>query len=232
MFAARVRKPARTYIAGVSMGGLITLDLAERFPGKYDGALAICGVVGGSRIRFQREGDGRVLFTYFLPGVLPRELLQTPILDYSVGSPIWNAIAGTLAAGLAAPGQTTMQFANAAGLTGSNPSEIIYSALSLFGNGYNEMLQRTHGHNFYDNTHTIYRGSANDAALNAHGQRFHADWDGVNFLAECYTPTASFASGAYHLYDPGSDCRFLPGGGIRSRGRRRRLFQVPGSAVR
>ncbi|MBI1786915.1 MAG: hypothetical protein HYR60_05095 [Acidobacteria bacterium] len=189
LFAARVGKPARTYLVGVSMGGLITVDLAENLPTKYDGALSICGIVGGSRVQWQRVGDGRVLFDYFFPGVLPGDLLHTPNLDYSPGSPTWLALVNSLVAGLASPGLPTLQFANVAGLTGSTPGEIIFSALSLFGNGFNELLQRTQGHNFYDNSATIYMGSANDAALNAQVQRFRAEPDAVNYVNRYYSPT-------------------------------------------
>jgi len=189
LFAAQVGKPSRTYLAGVSMGGLITVDLAESFSNRYDGALSICGVVGGATAQWQRLGDGRVLFDYFFPHVLPGDLLHTPDLDYSIGGPIWTAVSNALAAGFAAPGNPTLQFASVAGLTGSTPNELIYSAFSLFGSGFNEMLQRTQGHNFYDNTRTRYTGSANDDLLNARVQRFQAAPDAVEYVAKYYTPT-------------------------------------------
>ncbi|HMO96924.1 MAG TPA: hypothetical protein PKD27_12465 [Tepidiformaceae bacterium] len=46
-FAARFGEPATTIIAGESMGGHITVLSLERFPGEYDGGLALCGVVAG-----------------------------------------------------------------------------------------------------------------------------------------------------------------------------------------
>jgi pimeloyl-ACP methyl ester carboxylesterase len=189
LFAGQVGKPSRTYVIGTSMGGLITVDLAENFPGKFDGALSICGVVGGAPVQWQRFGDGRVLFDYFFPGVLPGDLLHTPNdLDYSVGGPIFTAVANALAAGFATLGNPTLQFASVAGLTGSTPNELIYSAFSLFDNSFNELLQRTQGHNFYDNTHTVYSGSANDDLLNARVQRFQATQDAVDYVAKYYTP--------------------------------------------
>ena len=190
LFAARVSNPTRTYLVGTSEGGLITLDLTEGFPGQYDGTLAICGVVGGTPLHFQHFGDGRVLFDYFFPGVLPGDLLHMPNLDFSPGSPTYTAVANSLIAGLFAPGQPTLQFANVAGLPGSNVNEIIFSGLTLVG-GYtaiNELLQRTNGHNFYDNTKTVYSGSANDAALNAGVRRYSADQGGVNYVAHYYDP--------------------------------------------
>jgi pimeloyl-ACP methyl ester carboxylesterase len=193
LFSARVGKPTRTYLVGVSMGGLVTVDLAENSPKRYDGALSICGVVGGTQAQVQRLGDGRVLFDYFFPGVLPGDLLHTPTLDYSVGGPVWNAVVNAIMAGYAAPGNPTLQFASAAGLTGSTPNEFIFSAFSLLGNTYTELLQRTGGHNFYDNTKTVYTGTANDTQLNAKIQRFQAVPDAVDYLAKYYTPTGKLS---------------------------------------
>ena len=193
LFASRVGKPSRTYLAGLSMGGLVVVDLAESFPGDFDGALSLCGVVGGSGLQFQHYGDGRVLFDYFFPGVLPGDLLHMPNLDFSAGSATYVAVYNSLVQGLGAPGQPTLQFASVANLPGSNPGEIIYSALQLVGafGAINDMLVRTHGHNFYDNRNTVYTGSANDAALNAGVQRFSSDPDGVNYVAKYFTPTGN-----------------------------------------
>src|SRR6266550_4022698 len=190
LFTSRISAPIRTYLAGTSLGGLIVVDLAERFPDQYDGALALCGIVGGAPLEFQYEGDGRVLFDYFFPGVLPGDLLHTPNLDFSPGSPTYTAVANSLIAGLFAPGQPTLQFANVAGLPGSNVNEIIFSGLTLVGaySSFNELLERTNGHNFYDNTQTVYSGSANDAALNAGVQRYSADQAGMNYVAHYYDP--------------------------------------------
>src|SRR5262249_7685692 len=159
--------PVRTYVVGVSLGGLITVDLTESFPREYDGALSLCGVVGGAQLQFQRRGDGRVVFDYFFPGVLPVNLLQ---FDFSPGSPVYLAALNAIVQGLATPGQPTLQFANVLKLPGSNANEIIFSALVVLG-GFGDLLERTHGHNFYDNRNTVYSGSANDVALNADVQR-------------------------------------------------------------
>jgi hypothetical protein len=45
-FADTVRKPKRVLIAGVSMGGHIIGRSLEQYPGYYDGALPMCGVLG------------------------------------------------------------------------------------------------------------------------------------------------------------------------------------------
>lgn len=47
-FAARVGEPKRTLAWGSSMGGLTTAALIERHPERFDGALPMCGSVGGA----------------------------------------------------------------------------------------------------------------------------------------------------------------------------------------
>jgi hypothetical protein len=45
-FNGRFGKPARTYITGASMGGHVTVIVAEQWARSYDGAMPICGVLG------------------------------------------------------------------------------------------------------------------------------------------------------------------------------------------
>jgi hypothetical protein len=45
-FNGRFGRPSRTYITGASMGGHVTGVVAEQWPGTYDGAMPICGVLG------------------------------------------------------------------------------------------------------------------------------------------------------------------------------------------
>ena len=51
-FAGRLlpKKPKRTYIAGVSMGGHVIGRSVEEYPHLYDGALPMCGVLGDVRL--------------------------------------------------------------------------------------------------------------------------------------------------------------------------------------
>jgi pimeloyl-ACP methyl ester carboxylesterase len=79
--------PDRVYITGHSMGGLISVMLAEMRPGKYDGALPICGAIGGAVMAGDYLTDVRVLFDAYYPGVLPGLALEipdgtNPVLDF------------------------------------------------------------------------------------------------------------------------------------------------------
>src|SRR6266550_2276368 len=69
-------QPRRNYLAGYSLGALSALELGERFPGQYDGVLAMCGMVGGTPRELKYVGDVRALFDYYYPGVLPGNVIS------------------------------------------------------------------------------------------------------------------------------------------------------------
>jgi pimeloyl-ACP methyl ester carboxylesterase len=56
-FVKNVGTPARTYVWGESLGGLITQTLAEKHPEWVDGAAPMCGVLGGTNLNFDLALD-------------------------------------------------------------------------------------------------------------------------------------------------------------------------------
>ncbi len=46
LFGSKVAQPDQVFITGASMGGHVTGVSVEQFPNSYDGAMAICGVMG------------------------------------------------------------------------------------------------------------------------------------------------------------------------------------------
>jgi hypothetical protein len=62
-FAASIGRPQRTIAWGESMGGLITVALAERRASGLDGALSACGSVAGSLAMMNMALDGAFAFT-------------------------------------------------------------------------------------------------------------------------------------------------------------------------
>ncbi len=70
--------PQRSLLVGHSLGGLIALDLAERFSNQYDGVAAMCGVVGGTQAEFDHMVTTRLLFDMFYPGILPGTFNEIP----------------------------------------------------------------------------------------------------------------------------------------------------------
>jgi pimeloyl-ACP methyl ester carboxylesterase len=193
IFASRVGEPTRVYLFGRSLGGLISVMLAEFFPAQYDGALSGCGLLGGGARELTYVADGRVLFDYFFPGVIPGAGFSVPEgIDFSPGSPIYNAVQTALLQGLLSPGQPTLQFARTAKLQGVTATEIVAAGMNVVGfyvTQGNDLLDLTNGHMPYDNSETWYSGSADDAALNAGVARYVADPSAENYMEHYYTPS-------------------------------------------
>lgn len=209
LFVARFGQPARTYLTGHSLGGLAVLALAEKYPTQYDGAMPMCAPVGGGTAEIQYLGDARVALDYFFPGGLPGGPFSVPAgTSFAPGSPVFNSILSRLIAGLSSPGQPTLQFASVAKLPFTNASEIIASGMSVAGFSIrftNDVLEHSHGHIPYDNIATVFRGSADDVALNSGIERFSATPDAVNYFEKYFTP-----SGELHIPTLTLHTRFDP----------------------
>jgi pimeloyl-ACP methyl ester carboxylesterase len=61
-----------------SLGSGVALQMVQQFPDQYDGALLMCGIVGGSRVQVQYAGHVRALFDAFFPGMIPGSVIQVP----------------------------------------------------------------------------------------------------------------------------------------------------------
>jgi pimeloyl-ACP methyl ester carboxylesterase len=193
IFMERIAVPARVYLMGRSLGGLISVMLAERFPGQYDGVLSGCGLLGGGTEELQYLGDARILFDYFFPGVIPGAGIIVPVgVDFTPGGPTYNAVLAALSQGLLSPGQPTVQFARTAKLPGATMGEIVAAAMNVLGftiTQGNDLIDVTNGHMPYDNSATMYSGSQDDTALNAGVARYVSDPSAANYMEHYYTPT-------------------------------------------
>lgn len=187
LFTARFGRPSAVYLVGHSLGAAAIESLAERFPGQYDGALPMCGLLGGTIPEVQYLGDARVLFDFYFPGVLPGDVLTVPAgIPFAPGDPAFVAALNALLRGFVTPGTPTVQFAIAAKLPFASAQEIVQAALTVLGFNLrftNDLLDRTHGHPFYDNTTTVYPGDANAGV-----GRFTASRAALNFLGHYFTP--------------------------------------------
>ena len=163
----------RNYLAGYSLGALVALDVAERFPGKYDGVLAMCGMVGGTPLELKYVGDVRALFDAYYPGVLPGNVISvpsTPPTIAQVQALVIGAITPTAANpqatlglyAIASTAQTPLAYAPAGSL--GDPSSPAFQSLvgslitALYYQllGTPDVLGRTHGHSPFDNRNTTY----------------------------------------------------------------------------
>ena len=187
LFASRIGQPRRTFLIGVSLGGIIGLQLAEKFPRDYDGALLVSGVVGGSGAEVKYIGDVRVLFDAFYPGMLAGGVTDPP-----AGVP-FNP--GPLVASIQAAPQNLGPILCMTSLPYINGTEAVTSLLNALGfqwQGGADLLDRTHGHQLYDNTGVRYQCDALPATvldlLNERVARYQSTPDARAFLDHYYEP--------------------------------------------
>lgn len=187
IFKSKIGRPTRVYLVGTSLGGLIVVMLAERYPGQYDGAVSDGGLVGGGAFETKCLVDTRILFDYFFPGVIPGTVWDVPpgLDSGSAVSDIIDALLQGLGTG------ATQEFFTAAKLPGNDLGELITAAVYeiVFLLDFGPSVMEITGGISYDNTKTAYSGSSDDTALNAGVGRFPGDLNAVNYLQRYYTPT-------------------------------------------
>lgn len=191
LFTSKFGTPARVYVAGASMGGLIAVRLVEAWPDQYAGVLPACAVVGGLARQVDYMANVRLLFDLFYPGVLPGTAIDVPAGLDLIDDIVEPAIAAmtadpTGALAIASLAQTPVPFASG--------QELIESIVTALGGaaGYPEILALTHGRAYFDNTATTYTGALPAptlAFINANVQRFQGTPAGQNAIRHHYTPT-------------------------------------------
>lgn len=222
IFTSKVGLPGRRLLVGYSMGALAIIKLAEQHPGQYDGALTMCGPLGGALRELNYAGDLRVTFDYYFPGLLPGTTFQVPegtdyrppSADDPDGSELFQQVYHALTTN---PG-VTLQWAAAAGLPFQDTTELFGSALYAVGfvlRYTNDFIDRVNGKIPFDNSDRIYQVNVSpDAAtnaylsglLNAGVQRFVADRAAVNYYEHNYMPSGQIGIPVIALHtarDPG-----------------------------
>lgn len=209
IFSERFTAPGRVYLAGVSMGGLVALDLAERFPSQYAGIYSFCGATGGSTLRFRYMMDTRALFDVFYRKPDPNDPTKTiPVLPGDATHVDRTGL--DLETGIRQVARAAMN-ANDAGATiitritrtpvpflAGNRTQMINSiADQLFRHAreIDEIIARGHDASAIDNTGVTYTGAGIDQAtldfVNANVQRFASTNFAEHEAAQWYDPDGS-----------------------------------------
>jgi pimeloyl-ACP methyl ester carboxylesterase len=196
LFMARFGVPTHVYVGGRSLGALITVMLAETRPGDYQGALALCGPLGGGRLETDYIANVRVLFDFFFPGVIPGDVLHVPPMEYSAESPIVKAIVSAIiaepqkAVALAAVDQIELPYRTL--------SELVFSIVRPLGyniRGTNDILARTGGQSPFGNIGTWYTGlGLYDVTLNAGVGRFASKDAAIRYMNDYYRPKGTLTA--------------------------------------
>jgi len=192
LFGSLVGKPRRTFLIGASFGALAALKLVEAHPERYAGLLTLCGMIGGAQAEVDYVANVRVLFDYFYPGVLPGNVLELPP-DFNLQTDLVDSVTAALQANpvpafeLSQITQTPIPFSSDQELGGSIIQALVLQAVEL-----QDILARTHGQSFFDNTQTVYTGNLPPellADLNAHVARYSEGPAAANLLEKEYGPT-------------------------------------------
>ena len=189
IFVERFGEPAHTYLVGHSLGGAISVMLAEKHPSLWSGVLPMCGVVGGSSLEFDYLWNLRVLFDYYFPGTLPGDAMHVPAdLDWEGG-----ALPAIVTAISARPDLLVeLSRVEQSGLRDiplEHLGEAVVQALWFQLHGTGDVLGRAKGGSPFDNTATVYAGSSDDAALNAGVLRVSSTKQGEKFAEKYFEPT-------------------------------------------
>jgi pimeloyl-ACP methyl ester carboxylesterase len=194
-FAARYDKPNETYVAGASMGGMLTAMSIEQSPDVYAGGLDLCGAVQDTASQFTRAFDLRVLFDYYFPAVLPNPA-NVPN-SYEISEELGKKVTSALDANQRATG-ALLRFG------GLHNVKDLSNDLT-FGTWVLKDIEHRAGGNPFDNRNTIYAGTPEDNAVNDGVKRYAAAPGALEYLQHYYTPTGHLTRpvlAIHTTYDP------------------------------
>lgn len=192
-FMAKYGKPTETFVVGHSLGGLLAVMMLERFPGQYDGGLALCGpLASASWFLSRRAFDLRVVFDYYFPGVFPPPDSSPP--GYS--AELLKVIKQIEAAPEKA--EAVRQFSGIRTKADLANTLVLYTYILI------NTIRRS-GANPFDNRNVLYQGTPDDNELNKNIHRYTAAPGAAKYLDAYYTPTGRLSAPLLALaptYDP------------------------------
>jgi pimeloyl-ACP methyl ester carboxylesterase len=194
-FVNKYEQPKETYIAGVSMGGLLTVMTLEQSPENYAAGLDLCGAASDAPSTLNRAFDLRVFFDYYFPAVLPNPA-KVPT-NYEASEKLGQKVGNLL--------QSKPQAAAALRRFGGIHSNRDLIDDLLFATWVLKDIEHRAGGNPFDNRNTIYTGGLDDNALNDGVKRYTAAPGALAYLQHYYTPTGHLARpvlAIHTTYDP------------------------------
>ncbi len=174
------------YQTGGSQGGLGTVMAVERYPGTFSGGLAACGPIGDYRKQIDYVADFRAVFDYSFAPVIagwPVWRQELPANPGFIDPSTWAMAQQSSGAALDDPSNAArigqVLSVTRAPIDPNDPRTIKATTLGLLWysfRGTNDAILKLDGMPF-GNVDRVYRGSLDDAALNAGVERFAATAD-------------------------------------------------------
>jgi pimeloyl-ACP methyl ester carboxylesterase len=193
LFTSRYGQPKRNFLFGQSLGAQIVEALAETYPDQYNGAVAVCGVLGGTKRQVDQVGHIRTLFDLMYPNWLPGTATDHVPVVPSRDQVINAAMTALQSNGF--QGFGVIAAVNQTPLAGRNVPEMVQSlmtALVYHARGVNDLIDRAHGNLPFDNSETEYTGTLPPGVIpfiNTSIARYTASPAAVAWLENNYEPT-------------------------------------------
>jgi len=194
-FAEKYGRPAETYVAGHSMGGLLAVLMIEKYPDTYDSGLDLCGVLGPAPRVMQHAFDIRVVFDYYFPGLLPSPDKVPP--SYEISDKLTRKVEHAINA-------KPSSAAAMRSYTGVHSNKDLAGGIVFLTYTFKDLEQRSGG-NPFDNRNTIYTGLPASETVNDRVARYEADPNALGYLQRFYTPTGHLTRpvlAIHTTYDP------------------------------
>lgn len=199
LFTAKFGTAQRSWLLGMSLGSQVVQALAERDGAQYSGALAMCGVLGGTRAELDYIANVRTLFDFYYPSLLPGNTLDVGSVSPADLPSLQNAALGAVIAN-PTPFQTMLAIDQVAplrqGIDGAEMLGNLWYALSYQLLGVGDVLDRTHGHSMFDNSAPDYYTSSllpapYMALVNSTVTHYTATPDALAWMQNNYQPTGN-----------------------------------------
>lgn len=206
LFVQEFGQPRRTILHGQSYGGGVASKAAEMYKGgafqraPYDGVLLTSGVLGGGTRAYDFRLDLRAVYQYVCRNHPRPDEAQYPLwMGLPEGSRLTRAelsarVDECTGIRKVAAQRTEQQKANLATILNvvKIPERSLVGHLNWATWLFHDITQlRLGGRNPFGNNGAVYRGSANDAALNAGVARYVADPAAVDALARDSDPSGN-----------------------------------------
>jgi pimeloyl-ACP methyl ester carboxylesterase len=196
LFTSKFGKPTRVLLGGASMGALVAIQLAEKYPGAFAGLLCACAASGGSRLQFDYLAHTRALFDVMYPGELPGTAGRVP-----AGIDIPSQIVGPAADAMVSDGGggaliiAAMDQSPVPGADATEVADALLTALAGHAGAFSDLATKLPRGDFFDNTEVAYTSAALPATtladINAAVGRFEASPAALNYLEQHYQPSGA-----------------------------------------
>jgi pimeloyl-ACP methyl ester carboxylesterase len=198
----------RVFLLGVSMGGLIAAQAAEKYPGTFDGVLAICGIYGSYPVEIVYITNFRTVFDYFFPDLLPGDAVNVAFQTMLE----WNTVyIPKVVAACSAPenGNKVRQLIAVTKLPANmaDPASVVQSIVEVLSLGIyvTEDVKSQLGGQPFGNHLLWYHGSDDDCALNAGIKRYQADPNALAASIRLFGTTGNIKMPVVTLHNRGDN---------------------------